>query len=103
MNNQPEIALDTGQTPIPCPYIYANGRVCTGHVTCIEAYKADVTWAFDKEGKWQFGFQARSHFHLFCSEKGNHAGFRKRDSDGMKFRFDQLPEPLQQIIDRTGP
>ena len=35
---------------IPCPFVYANGRACTGHVVRVEAYKADVTWSVDEGG-----------------------------------------------------
>src|SRR5262249_28061437 len=46
--------------------------------------KVMVAGNFDGRGRG-------SHFHLFCSEKGNHAGYPARDSDKMKFYFDQLP------------
>jgi hypothetical protein len=38
------------RTPIPCSFVYANGNACTGHVVCIEAYKADIAWSADAEG-----------------------------------------------------
>ena len=86
---------------IPCPFVYANGRSCTGHVIRIEAYKADLSWNIDAEGRAAFDFQTRSHYHLFCSEKGNHAGIRRQDPATMKFWFDQLPERVQKIIERS--
>jgi hypothetical protein len=62
----------------PCPFVYANGRKCTGHITHVEAYKADVSWRPDGEGNWRPSIgEPRSHYHLFCSEKGNHAGYAK--------------------------
>ena len=97
MSTEPSSAL------IPCPFVYANGRCCAGHVVRIEAYKADLTWEADAEGRWSFGFRPRSHYHLFCSEKGNHAGFRRQDSMDMKFWFDRLPAEIQDIIQRTNP
>lgn len=86
---------------IQCPFIYANGRRCTGSVNRIEAYKADVLWEL-KGDRWEFGWDPRSHYHLFCSEKGNHAGYARSDSDKMKFYFDQLPEEVLAILERTG-
>jgi hypothetical protein len=88
---------------IACPFVYANGRVCVGHVVRVEVYKADMDWSVDAEGVWHFGFRPRSHFHLFCSEKGNHAGFRGQDPVALKYWFDHLPEGLQRIIQGTQP
>jgi len=72
-------------------------------VVRVEAYKADVTWSVDKDGHWDFDFHPRSHYHVFCSEKGNHAGFRRQDAEGLKFWFNTLPEPIRQILERTRP
>jgi len=88
---------------IACPFVYANGRVCVGHVVRVEVYKADMDWSLDAEGVWHFGFRPRSHFHLFCSEKGNHAGFRRQDSAALKFWFDTLPEDVRRVIQATQP
>ena len=97
------MAAESSLAPIPCPFVYANGRCCTGHVVRIEAYKADITWLPDADGRWSFHFRPHSHFHLFCSEKGNHAGFRRQDPMDMKFWFDRLPAAIQEIIRRTNP
>ena len=79
---------------LPCPFVYANGRRCTGHITHIEAYKADVTWRPDHDGKWRPSVgEPRSHYHLFCSEKGNHAGSARDDHPQMKLRY--LPDDLE--------
>ena len=54
---------------IPCPFVYAKGKHCTGHIVGVEAYKADIGWSF-KNGKWKFYHgEPRSHYHLFCSER----------------------------------
>jgi hypothetical protein len=87
------------QGRIPCPFVYANGKRCTGHVTRVEAYKADLEWALQPDSTWKFGCAPRSHFHLFCSEKGNHAGYARPDNDQMKLYFNQLPEQLRHYID----
>ncbi len=84
---------------IPCPFVYANGRQCNGHVERVEAYKADVVWFQQPDGTWavQIGFP-RSHYHVFCSEKGNHAGWKRPDSDQMKFYLDTLPDELRKAM-----
>lgn len=89
--------------PIPCPFVYANGRRCTGYVTRIEAYRADLSWDRQPDGSWRFEWgRPRSHFHLFCSEKGNHAGTQRRDDPRLKFYLDQLPDEVAAVISSTG-
>jgi hypothetical protein len=52
---------------IACPFVYANGRKCSGHITRVEAYKCDVTWMPDADGRWRPSVnEVRSHYHLFC-------------------------------------
>jgi hypothetical protein len=85
---------------IPCPFIYGNGKSCPGYVARIEAYKADLEWSFDGSG-WSFDFRPRSHYHVFCSEKGNHAGYKR--GDRLKLYYDQLPAALQDVIAQTMP
>ena len=84
----------------PCPYVYAKGKKCTGHIVRIEAFKADLAWRRGEDGKWLFSVgEPRSHYHLYCSEKGNHAGYRKDDAEGMKFYYQNLPAALKKVID----
>ena len=55
-------AVDGGAcTGIACPFVYANGRACGGHVVRVEAYKADITWSLAADGSWSFDFRPRSH------------------------------------------
>jgi len=85
--------------PIPCPYTYAGGRKCKGHIVSIEAFKADLVWSL-KDGVWLFSVeQPRSHYHLRCSDKGTHAGCGQEDR--LKFYYDQLPPSLQTVISQT--
>jgi hypothetical protein len=86
---------------IPCPFVYADGRRCGGHIVRIEAFRADLLWAVDGNGRWRFDFRPRSHYHLSCSEKGNHAGFRRQDPRAMKFWYDHLPEEVRRVIEGT--
>ncbi len=53
------------------------------------------------EGEWSFEWQPRSHYHLFCSERGNHAGYKKTDDERMKFSYDRLPDEVRALIDGT--
>ena len=87
---------------IPCPYVYAGGKFCKGHVVGIEAFKADISWSFEA-GHWRFRCgHPRSHYHLVCSEKGNHAGTGRPDAEGMKFFSDTLPPALQSVIKKNA-
>jgi hypothetical protein len=81
---------------VPCPFTYANGKKCTGYITHVEAYKCDVSWSQDDDGKWQPSeIWPRSHYHLFCSEKGNHAGYQRGDDWRLKFYLNQLPDGIK--------
>lgn len=88
---------------IPCPFVYANGKGCGGHIVRVEAYKADIEWQIDDSGRWRFGFDPRSHYHLFCSEKGNHAGFKRQDDAQMKFHWRELPSQIRDLLEATDP
>ncbi|MFQ5774172.1 MAG: hypothetical protein ACE5GS_06630 [Kiloniellaceae bacterium] len=88
--------------PLPCPFIYKDGRRCPGHIVRIEAYKADLRWSLRDDGAWVFDLAQRSHFHLFCSAKGNHAGVRRRDDPQMKFFWNHLPEEVLGLVSLTG-
>ena len=81
---------------VPCPFTFANGRKCPGHITRVEIYKCDVTWAPHEDGKWRPSVtEVRSHYHLFCSEEGGHAGTSQPDDNsGMKFYRKHLPDSL---------
>jgi hypothetical protein len=84
---------------IPCPYVYAKGRCCTGHVVRVEAFKADLSWTLGPDGKWTFAAgEPRSHYHLYCSEKGNHAGVGR--DDALKYFWSDLPATLKVAIEK---
>jgi hypothetical protein len=83
-------------TEIACPFIYASGRKCSGHITHVDAYKCDVTWRPGADGKWRPSVgEVRSHYHLFCSEKENHAGSLRPGSAQMKRYLVELPDGLE--------
>jgi len=86
---------------IPCPFVYANNKRCSGRITRVEAYRGDLAWALNQNGRWEFGWgPPRSHFHLFCSLKEDHSGFKRPADYRMKCYFDELPEALRKIINR---
>ncbi len=92
------------ETPrrFPCPFVYATGKSCPGHIVRVEAYKTDLEWALGEDGQWHFGFgQPRSHYHLFCSEKGSHSGTRQQDNPQMKFYLDEIPDDLAKVLFRS--
>ena len=81
---------------VPCRFVYSTGKRCTGHVLRMAAFKADLSWNFQEDGTWRFSTgRPRSHYHLYCSAKGNHAG--ALGEDRLKFYFDQLPADLRKI------
>ena len=87
-------------TNVSCPFVYANGKACDGHIVQIEAYKAGLEWKYVDDG-WRFEFFPRSHFHLYCSEKGDHVGHKRSADDRMKFFLEQLPDDLRAVIEAT--
>ena len=96
---RPERGTPAVADQVPCPYVYAKGRRCTGHIVGVEAFKADLSWTRQEDGSWSFHYsEPRSHYHLVCSEKGNHAGWGRPDAEAMKFDFRELPPELQAAI-----
>ena len=81
----------------PCPFVYARGKRCTGEIDRVEAYKADIVWA--KLGdSWELSLGPRSHYHVFCSLKNDHAGYKKSDDSQMKFYWDDLPSEFKTVL-----
>jgi hypothetical protein len=70
-----------------CPFVYANGRSCTGDIWQVRAY-----------GKNRNGVIAEHNIRkirLWCSEKGDHAG--AISSFESKNRMEFYPDDLQRI------
>ena len=72
----------------PCPFVYANGKPCPGHITRIRAY-----------GRRQRGSDRRMEvrkYRVWCSEKGDHAGVLSsyEGKQRMEFYPDELPADL---------
>src|SRR5258708_31126382 len=91
--------VDQGE---PCPFVYAKGRKCTGHIWRIEVFKVDISWSRADDGKWSFAVgEPRSHYHLYCSEKGNHAGYGREDA--VKSYYPDLPPTMRNVVTRSHP
>ena len=86
---------------ISCPFEYSGGRFCKGHIVRVEAYKADVEWSLEGNDEWRISIgEPRSHYHVFCSEKCNHAGSVRYGDDRMKFYGSELPKEFLEIMGR---
>ena len=75
------------ETKIACPFVYASGKHCTGHI-----YRA-VAYGRRRDGsvkKWR----------LHCSEKGDHAGVASDlvSKERMEFYPDDLPVDEQALL-----
>jgi len=56
-------------------------------------------WSPNEDGTWKCSIgEPRSHYHVLCSEKGNHAGYGREDSLKLKFYYSDLPEELQAAL-----
>lgn len=85
-----------------CPYVYKNGKRCTGTIVRVEGFKADLAWQEKEDGTWRFSAtEPRSHYHVYCSEKGNHAGYGKEDNPQMKLWYRDLPDEIRAAINAT--
>lgn len=73
------------ETAIPCPFVYANGRCCSGVVWQARAYGPT-------RGKHYTTREDVRKYRLWCSEKGDHAG-RVPSSRG-KHRMEFYPDQL---------
>jgi hypothetical protein len=61
-----------------------------------EVYLGDGLFA-----SWDSVGEPRSHYHLYCSEKGNHAGYGREDA--VKRYYQDLPPTLRKVVTRFDP
>lgn len=95
-------AVMQGRARIPCPFVDADGRCCSGQIERIEAFRADLLWADDGNSRRRFGFRPRSFDHLFGSENGNRASFRRQDPRTVMCWLDHLPEEAWKVTVGTA-
>jgi hypothetical protein len=85
---------------IQCPFVYSNGKRCTGYVERFAAYHAKLDWRLGKDGQWRFDFRPGSSYQVYCSEKGDHSGVvRDRGEFRMKYYYDRLPPEVRRLIE----
>ena len=84
-----------------CPFIYSNGKQCQGYISRVKIIKADIELTLsDTSHINELSIYPRYHFHLYCSIKGNHAGFKRHDSEQMKVW--KLPSEIWSQLDNIG-
>jgi hypothetical protein len=73
---------------LPCPFVYANGKACTGHVRSYRLYGGRSV-AYARKVR------------LWCSEKDNHAGILAtfEAKERMEFYPGHLREDIYQAIE----
>jgi hypothetical protein len=82
---------------IVCPFVYADGRKCPGHLYRARAYGP----------RGPDGFVERSlvkKYRLWCSEKGDHAGAVSdfASKERMEFYPDRLPRGVEEALWRSN-
>jgi hypothetical protein len=81
---------------IPCPFVYADGRFCQGHIVRIETYKADLVWEMDETGRWRFDLR-RGCVSTSSAREGQTTRASSARTDAMKDWLDRLPEAAQEV------
>ena len=78
---------------IPCPFVYANGKHCTGTVRLARAYGP-------ARGRNYVERDDVRKYRLWCSEKDDHAGSVSSSAgkDRMEFYPGQLPNGVEDQI-----
>jgi hypothetical protein len=81
-------------TKIDCPFVYANGRRCTGHIRRAKAYGS----------RGHDGRLRVKKYRLWCSEKDDHAGVVSgfEGKQRMEFYPNQLPEGVEDLLWASG-
>jgi hypothetical protein len=78
---------------LPCPFVYADGRKCSGHVYRARAYGP-------KRGNWIVAREDVRKYRMWCSEKDDHAGAVSSlaTKHRMEFYPDQLPRGVEEQL-----
>jgi hypothetical protein len=71
----------------PCPFVYANGKQCTGYVYRWKTYGGDR-------------FETARKVRLWCSEKDDHEGAVSSwaGKERMEFHPDKLPKAIREAV-----
>jgi len=80
---------------IPCPFVYASGDACPGHVVEIEARTVRLNWYLnDDKSAWDGTIDMTTKIRFRCSDGFDHGGFGR-----MEFWFEQLLPTTQEAIE----
>ena len=87
---------DMNEQKISCPFVYAKGHKCTGHVYRATAYGPG-------QNRPGFGRADVRKYRLWCSEKGDHAGIDGSLGSKLRMEFypDQLPAGVEDMLWRS--
>lgn len=87
---------------VECPYTYATGQRCGGHVISVETPDVGAVWRRTVDGwRLKFGLLRAGGYFLVCSHKGNHGGIGRPGVERLQCTFDGLPEPLRAAVAET--
>jgi hypothetical protein len=72
---------------LECPFVYASGKKCTGHIVDWKTYGGET-------------FETARKVRLWCSEKGSHDGpvSTWTGKERMEFYPDRLPRPICEAV-----
>ena len=83
-----------------CPFVYSDRRQCKGHIVGVEIIRSDLYVSITEDDRVKaVSISPRYHVHLYCSEKGDHAGVKREHSEQMKMWYKELPEWIKKKIE----
>ena len=79
--------IEMSKVELSCPFVYSNGKKCTGHVVSWKIYGGDT-------------FATARKVRLWCSEKDDRAGAISSwvGKERMEFYPDRLPKPIFEAV-----
>lgn len=84
---------------LDCPFVYANGKRCKGKIVRVKVWHCTVEWdVVDDEVIIDPG----THVHLYCSEKGDHAGWARKPKWPMRSWAHELPDYIKEELRKRG-
>lgn len=96
----PSVSIGVPLSRIPCPFVYEDGKPCTGEVSDASGYGP-----FSTDPTTGEHYQDIRRIRLWCSHKRDHCGARSSRSASQRMLFypDELPsETLRAVCDQFG-
>lgn len=92
-----DVEAEDAGTAIPCPFVYANGRCCTGVVASARGYGP-------KRGHFFTVRENVRKYRLWCSDMGDHAGTAHGSwgKERMEFYPDQIAPGVEDRLWAEG-